>query len=742
MSQADDAPLHGVRVLDLADAGGAFAGRLLAALGADVVLVEPPGGGSARRYGDAFFAFHAAGKRSVVDATTERTLVRRLAAVADVLIASGGLDVAVAPAQRPSLVRACVTPYGRDGPSAAWHGADLVAQAAGGMLRASGRPDGPPLQALGFQAHDQAGIFAAIGVVAALIERDRTGRGRDVDVSVHASVAASVEHEPDRPDTRLGRLHRTRLFHVGHGRDGYCLHATAGDWTTLVEWMKADGMAADLGDPHYEDPAVRRDEALHLFATIEAWARRYGVEELAAAAQLRRLPFAAVRRPDELFRDEQLLARRWFVECPAGRPFPGPPFRLGALPKRFARAPAPDEDRDGVVQDWLGARVPDGEAKPDDRGPADGRPLRGVRVLDLTRLIAGPVATGVLAALGADVVKLEHPRTPARAREEAPAFDRGKRSIVVDLATAPGAALARELAARADVVADNFSARVMENLGLDHPALRTLRPDVICLRMTGFGLTGPHRDHVSYGPTLHARAGYTALMTDVPGEPVGFGFSYVDFASGHLAALAVLAALHRRGRTGEGALVDFSQLEAAAFLVGPALVEIAGGASMSEIGNGPQGAPRAPHGVYRAAGDDEWIAIAVRSDDEWRRLATAMGDPPWTADARFASTSGRVRASRELGRHVAAWMRSRDARTVAAHLDAAGVAASRVVGRAELGAVRPPFRFSGTEPSAPAPPPLPGEHTRRVLAEILGLEKAAIDALEATGVARGARSPS
>src|SRR6185295_14742284 len=170
---------------------------------------------------------------------------------------------------------------------------------------------------------------------------------------------------------------------------------------------------------------------------------------------------------------------------------------------------------------------------------------------------------------------------------------RGKRSLVLDLNDPRGLDLARRLAAISDVVIDNFSARVMANLGLDYESLRTLRPDIVCVRMTGFGLTGPDRDHVSYGPTLQALTGYTLLMAE-PGEPpAGFGYSYSDLASGHMGALAILAAIHHR-RTGRGQLVDLAQLEAVATLLGPTLLERAvDGATSTPTGNASPEGPAA-----------------------------------------------------------------------------------------------------------------------------------------------------
>jgi benzylsuccinate CoA-transferase BbsF subunit len=338
---------------------------------------------------------------------------------------------------------------------------------------------------------------------------------------------------------------------------------------------------------------------------------------------------------------------------------------------------------------------------------------------------------------------------------------RGKQSIVLDLGDPRGVDLARRLAAASDVVIDNFSARVMENLGLDYESLRALRPDVICVRMTGYGLTGPDRDHVSYGPTLQALTGYTLLMGEPGGPPAGFGYSYSDLAGGNLGALAVLVALWHRRRTGRGQLVDLSQLEAVASLVGPALLDRAahGGTSLA-VGNASQEAAGAPHGVYPCAGDDRWIAITVLGDEEWRRFVAAMGMPDWTHDPRFAATEGRLANAGELDREVAAWTRGQDADGLMARLQAAGVTAGRVADAADVcardpqlahrghfvdvptpegTAVRmdgPAFLLSETPARVSGPGPLLGEHTGAVLARVLGLGADEIAALRAAEVAR------
>lgn len=372
--------LAGVRVLDGADLPGAFAGRLLAGLGADVVLVEPPDGnpiralppfwdGLPRAEASVFHWSYAAGKGSVAcDPTTPAgwDRLRALAAAADVLIETGppGGPLSRLGAAHPHLVVASITPFGQLGPWRDWRATDTIAQALGGMLAVNGHADGPPLRVLGLQAYHQAGIQAATGVLAALLVRDAGGPAQHVDVSVHAATAAALEHVPGlfhqdgRVARRQGSLHWTRHFRVGRCRDGWVLHCTLGDWTTLREWMRADGVDdADLDDPAWETPAVRQAGAERLFDALDAWAARYTAAELHDGAQLRRLPWAAVRAPETLLDDPQLGARGFFVPLDhpgLGRtvPFPGAPFRLGTLPWHVAPPPVRGADDARVAGGW------------------------------------------------------------------------------------------------------------------------------------------------------------------------------------------------------------------------------------------------------------------------------------------------------------------------------------------------------------------------------------------------------
>ncbi len=387
----------------------------------------------------------------------------------------------------------------------------------------------------------------------------------------------------------------------------------------------------------------------------------------------------------------------------------------------------------------------------------------------------------MLADYGADVIKVE--------RLDAGDFgdrrgglwgnlNRGKRSLAVNMDDPRGSALVRDLVRCCDVVIDNFSSRVMRNWGLDYPALCAIKPEIIAVSMSGFGASGPHQHHVSYGPTLQALAGYTWHMRHPGGEPAGWGFSYADMAAGYSAALAVLVALWHRERTGAGQYIDLAQFEALAALVGPDLLadtvqRLETGAPAASIhgraspplGNRSAERPAVPHGVYRCRdlpGDgparDRWCAIAVFTEEEWAGCVRALGAPAWARDARFATLAGRLAHQDELDARLENWARERTAEAVMEAMQAEGVAAGLVANAADLCTCDPhlrargywvaidapegrrlifdgvPVRLSATPGRIRAPGPLLGEHTDRILCELLDLEQTAIRRLREDGV--------
>ncbi|MGA2409038.1 MAG: CoA transferase [Candidatus Binataceae bacterium] len=387
-------------------------------------------------------------------------------------------------------------------------------------------------------------------------------------------------------------------------------------------------------------------------------------------------------------------------------------------------------------------------------------PLEGIRVLDFTWVVAGPVATRILADFGAEVIKLERKPGPPGSRQTGLQGDlhRNKLSIAVNMASPRGIALARRLALISDLVIDNFSARVMRSWGMDFATLSHLKPEIVCVSMSGLGHTGPHSNYVSYGPTLQALSGYTLLMTEGGGEPAGFGYSYADMSGGYTGAFAALIALWHRRRTGQGQFVDLSQFEAVASVIGPALLDIAvNGRAQTPFGYQSQERPAAPHGVYRCRprdGDnDRWLALSVRTQDEWERFVEVIGSPPWTSGARFQTLYLRMRNGSGLDAKISEWAANQVAEEAMALLQRAGIAAGVVANGADLcqrdphlqarnfwGAVTLPdgasthttgvaSRLSATPGSVRTPSPMIGSSNDYVLGELLGLSRAERDGL-------------
>jgi benzylsuccinate CoA-transferase BbsE subunit len=364
--------LSGLQVLDLTDLKGALCAKLLGDMGADVIKIEPPGGDLMRAIGpfldgaphpdrSLLFWFYNTSKRGVtldLHKPAGQEIFKQLAATADVVVesfapgtlASRGLGYEELKRMNPQLVFTSISPFGQTGPYRDHRTSDTVAEALGGMIYTNGAPDEPPLRALGLQAYHSASFFAAIGTMSALWARDALGEGQWVDVSIQEAAAAAVEHVAPfyhqglGIQTRQGSLHWSRYFRVARCRDGYVMHCTLGDWTSLVEWVKGDGKAQDLGEPRWEDQMHRREHAEHLFDVLDEWATDYSVADLMEGAQLRRIPYAMVRPPEALADDPQLNARGFFsaVEHPElGGTFryPGGPFFFTATPWRISRRP-------------------------------------------------------------------------------------------------------------------------------------------------------------------------------------------------------------------------------------------------------------------------------------------------------------------------------------------------------------------------------------------------------------------
>ncbi len=406
-------------------------------------------------------------------------------------------------------------------------------------------------------------------------------------------------------------------------------------------------------------------------------------------------------------------------------------------------------------------------------------PLAGIRVCDLTWVIAGPTATRVLADFGAEVIRVEHEQAADSIRFGRPIvgdkgptlnnsgffnyFNRNKKSILLNARHPDGMELLKQLIAASDVVVENFSSGVLESWGLGYEELKAVRKDIIYCSISGFGHSGRDKAFTTWGPTAQALSGLT-FMSGLPGmPPAGWGYSYMDHTAGYYGAIAIMMALHHRNETGEGQQIDLSQVEAGIVLTGPAVLDYSvNGRSFRREGMPPGNhawePAVAPHNTYPCRGEDRWIALAVMNDAEWQALVRAMDEPAWALDNRWATNANRLANQDELDVRIAAWTADYDDYELMTLLQAAGVRAGVCqkpsdrmerdpqlrardwwghLPHAELG----DCEYDGVAPRLAATPgqsrtasPLLGEHTRQVLREVLGLTDEQIAAYSNAGV--------
>ena len=398
-------------------------------------------------------------------------------------------------------------------------------------------------------------------------------------------------------------------------------------------------------------------------------------------------------------------------------------------------------------------------------------PLAGVRVADFTWVWAGPFCTLQLAHLGAEVIRVETASRLCVTRLLPPfaefkpgpnrsgyfnQYNLGKKSITLDLKRREGIAIAKRLAAASDVVVENFAAGVMDRMGLGYDVLRTLRRDLIMIALSGYGATGPDHDKVSYGPAQVPLSGMSSVTGYRDCPPMHVGVSYGDPTGGLHGAVAVLAALLHRSRTGEGQYIDLSQWETSMAVLPEAILAwTMNGTQPPRDGNRDPG--MAPHGVFHAAGEDRWIAIAVEDEGAWRRFAAVIGRPELADDARFATLAARKQHEDELEEIVGRWTATRDAAEVTAVLQEAGIGAfaaarnrdlaedAHLAARGflvdlehpEVGVRRHlgvPWRMANHDSSVRRPAPCLGADTEQVLRDVCGCDAAEIAALRAAQV--------
>ena len=766
---------------------GAHTAKLFGDLGAQVVCLEPPEGAPLRK-DPAKWAAWATSRQSVA---LSSAMAQLWLDCADVVIESsddGPLTDRPIPGANHRAVRVQITPFGSSGPYCSWTGADIVDQAISGHLYLSGLPHREPLQGPTGQAALAAAVHAAIGAMAALHARERSGPeapGQLVEVTHHEALVAMHQFTDVRFTHNGNVLTRMGNRYAGPGSP-IGMYRAADGWVALTVSTAAHaevllavtGLGSLLDRPEVGSITDLMVNAELFDPALEGWLAEHSVDEVVELLQSVRVAAGPVLTMRELLEDAQLAARNWWVStsiCETDVRLPGPPFRIESLPWRAAPAPGPIGTAADPVRE-VNVGVPRSR---DHHGHDHERtgPLQGLRVLDLTRVWAGPLAARILGELGADVVMLEAPW--ARGPREMPAsfvaachfypddeplpaawnrsgfvnkFAITKRSIGLDITTADGRAAFERLVAGADVLIENYSPRVMPNLGFTQDRLHELNPALIYVTMPGYGRSGPARDYSAYGPVLDSHAGLSTLMGYRDVDAWKCGIAWPDPVAGIHAAFAVLAALWERG-DGAGTTIEVAQFETAVTMIADRLVRAQlDNADPPILGN--RDPVHAPQGVYACAGVDRWLAISVSTDAAWSSLCKVANLPH-----QWRSWGRAVRSARhdEVDAAIAGWSGTLSPAEAASLLQAAGVAAAPVVDAAmlhddqhlvargvyvevahpEAGTHRwgptCAARLLDTPAALRRRAPCLGEHNREVLREWAAMDDEAIDALLTSG---------
>jgi crotonobetainyl-CoA:carnitine CoA-transferase CaiB-like acyl-CoA transferase len=799
-----DLPLNGTRVIDLTDGVAGSATRLLAELGADVVLVEPPEGLASRRAhprhdgaGLPFLITHANKRGVVLDINTEQGRSDLLSLVdgADIVVESlspGRLaDLGAAPAvmreRNPTLVVVSITAFGQSGPYRDWRGTESVQMAMSSVLTRSGAPDREPLLPPGNFATEAGAVQAAYAALIAYYRALESGLGDYVDCALHDMAVQGLdpgfgmagtatmgrpisELPPGRPDARM--LYPIFACVDGHVR--LCMLAPK-HWRAMFKWL---GEPEEFADPSFDQLITRFmswDTLRKVIAELFADQTR---DDIVGRGIELGIPIASVNTPAEAATSDHATSRESFIDVEVA------PGLIGRMANGYLdfggeragfrfRAPTLGEHTDEVLRSA-------GDAKPSESRSSQSstpalRPLEGLRVLDLGVIVVGAETGRLLADQGAEVIKVENRAfidgarqadTPERVSHAFSVGNRNKLSLGLNLRDPRGAELMRDLIAKSEVLLTNFKPGTMEALGFDDDTLRDLNPGIVVVESSAFGSTGPWSKRMGYGPLVRAAVGLTTLWRH-PDSPEGFGDDmtvYPDHAAARVAVAAIIAALIARRRSGKGTKITLAQLETVFVQLGTDyLRESLQPETM--IARGNVGQFDAPSGVYRCHGEDGYCVVAVDGDDDWANLATAIGRDDLAHRAELSTSDGRLAHREELDRAVEEWATPLEPHDAAAQLQAAGVAAGaaahvkdllddpQLAHRHALGQLPQPgwdepltvetgiALFDAIAPPVLNPAPVMAQHTRSVCQTILKLNDADIDQLAEVGVLALAEGP-
>ncbi|HEY8216109.1 MAG TPA: CoA transferase [Acidimicrobiia bacterium] len=692
--------LDGLRVVDLAGEPAAIAGRVLADLGAEVVLVEPPGGHPLRLQPHRWAAW-TAGKRAIEVTGPDDPRLDALLADADAVIDTPGFPgvLDVERERSPQAVWLSVTPFGLTGPRAAWRASDLGVLASSGNMYPTGDPDRPPVRCTEPSGYAHTGGEAAFAVLSALW----TGHPHRIDLSMQECVDVANMASPARFE-QTGFRGRRLGAHIGPSRE---IWPTSDGWVSfglrggkaripsleiITKAVAADGVdasALEAQDWGQWNPNHAPEEVLRAIeAPIGEYFARHTMRELYELACETNLMLAPTNSPREILASEQLDARGFFVALDGIERFPGAFVQVRsddgqAAPVRPRVAAPQSTERDVSFASPGGRRV-------NDRW-SPGRPAwQGVNIVELGSGAAGPIATRYFVEHGATVLRVESRTRPDFLRvyalgpdnphglEGAPMYDGlnvGKLNVTLNLKHPDSVALVRRLVVEwADAVAENYAPRAMKGFGLDYDTLARIKPDLVMISACLNGQTGPHKNYPGFGGQGAALSGYNWSTGWPDLEPVGPYATITDSLAPRYVAAALAAGLHYRARTGRGVYLDLSQVEAGSWTLAPWLLaaQIDG---VIGTRDGNRSTRAVPHGAFPCVAegevDDRWVAIACWTDAEWARLAELIG----VADESLQTLDARRARVDEVEAAVGAWTRTRTRADVARLLQAQGIEA-------------------------------------------------------------------
>ncbi|MBI2764287.1 MAG: CoA transferase [Chloroflexi bacterium] len=786
------------RVLDLTTTAAAIGPMMLADMGADVVRVEPPLGSPGRHQppldpgGEPSLHFHAfnRNKRGVtldLDSPAGQAAFRALVPAADFLfedarpgvMAARGLGVEALHQLNPQLVYVATTPFGQDGPYAAHATSDITLAAMGGMVALNGDADRPPVRMTVPQTWLHAGAESAMAAMVGHFRRLQTGMGQFIDVSVQASVFwtglnAMIAHAVTGKDIeRAGTLLQLGIVNlplVFPAKDGEVVLApTGGTMAGLVAKMVEDGVvpASWLTGEDWPTYDLRfltgQPVTIAITAACEAIGRftsRYAKAELLDWGLAHGVTMAPVSTNADVLAFPHLAERKYWqpYTLPGGREIriPGPFVRLEKTPLSIRRqAPAFGEHTAEVQREWATLRPAAASLPPTAKAPL---PFEGLKVADFSWIGVGPITAKYFADHGATVVRVEAGAPVDRLRGAGPhkdgipgtnrsqffaSFNTSKKGINLNLKDPAGQAIARRLLAWCDVAFESFTPGTMSDLGLSYETAKELNPNIVMVSTCLMGQTGPAARLAGYGYHAAAISGFFEVTGWPDRDPGGPFNAYTDVIAPHFLGATVAAALDHRRRTGQGQHIEQAQMESALYFLAPEVLETqVTGAMPRRAGN--DSPYFAPHNVYPCLGDDQWIAIAVETDEQWRALRGALGNPGWAMDARYETASGRLAHHDAIDEQIGEFTFYQDRYDLMELLQRGGVPAGAVQRSSDL--LRDPqlahrnffrplvhpemgeipyeghmFRIAGYDSGARFPAPCLGEHSAEVLTEILGM---------------------